>query len=83
MTERSDLGRARRIVVKIGSALLAAGGDDAFGRVAADVATARADGRSVVLVSSGAIALGWPDLGFTSRPADLAGLQAAAAASSF
>ena len=36
----------------------------------------RRDGHSVVLVSSGAIAAGWPALGGATRPSDLATLQA-------
>lgn len=73
---------ARRIVVKVGSSSLttAAGGLDTE-RVDAltDVLAAlRADGREVVLVSSGAIAAGLAPLGLPRRPRDLATQQAAA-----
>lgn len=77
---RHALTRARRVVIKIGSKSLAG---DAWDRLAAEVKTARGGrggGRSVVLVSSGAIALGILKLGLRSRPKDMARLQAAAAA---
>jgi glutamate 5-kinase len=44
------------------------------------VAKMRAEGRSVVIVSSGAIALGTKRLGYRARPKEMARLQAAAAA---
>ena len=64
------LDQARRLVVKIGSALLV---DDETGAIrrawldalADDVAAARARGQEVVLVSSGAIAVGRRHLGLT------------------
>lgn len=77
---RSKLKDARRVVVKVGSALLADIDDDSFVRIAAQIAELKADGRDVVLVSSGSIALGWDLLGYVARPKDLPGLQAAAAA---
>ncbi len=76
---RQALREARRVVVKIGSRSLLAS-PDRFGRLARQVAALRADGRSVVLVSSGAIALGRARLGLDKRPKDIARLQAAAAA---
>jgi glutamate 5-kinase len=76
---RRALRDAKRVVVKIGSrSLLAA--PDRFARMAAQVAALRAEGRSVVVVSSGAIALGRERLGLDRRPKDMARLQAAAAA---
>ncbi|AUX27100.1 glutamate 5-kinase [Sorangium cellulosum] len=75
---RAALRRCRRIIVKIGSKSLAG---DAWDRLAAEVAALRGRaGRSLVLVSSGAIALGVAKLGLKSRPKDMAWLQAAAAA---
>jgi glutamate 5-kinase len=73
---------AHRVVVKVGSSSLtsAAGGIDGE-RVDALVdalAAARAGGREVVLVSSGAIAAGLAPLGLARRPRDLATQQAAA-----
>jgi glutamate 5-kinase len=79
VSARAELSTARCVVVKIGSALLASG-DDPFAAFAAQIAGLRTRGMRVALVSSGAIALGYPSLGLTSRPKDLAGLQASAAA---
>jgi glutamate 5-kinase len=77
--ERAAVAKARRIVVKIGLRTLAA--DRAvYDRLASACATATKAGRSVVLVSSGAIALGTKKLGYRSRPREMARLQAAAAA---
>jgi glutamate 5-kinase len=76
---RGDLRQVRRLVVKIGSRLLR---DDLDGRVAmlADEAAAfRARGGELVIVTSGAIALGVHGLGLSARPTELPGLQAAAA----
>jgi len=74
---RASLGRARRVVVKIGSRTLA--GDAAiFARLAGTVAAH--DRTSFVVVSSGAIALGMKKLGYRARPKEMARLQAAAAA---
>src|SRR5262245_55720213 len=74
---RARRRRARRIVIKIGSKSLSG---DAWDRLAAQVAAVRSPKRSVVLVSSGAIALGVAKLGLKARPKDMAWLQAAAAA---
>jgi glutamate 5-kinase len=78
------LSQARRIVIKVGSALLA---DAAAGSVrrtwldtlAADVAALRARGQEVLLVSSGAIALGRQQLNLSSGRLRLEEKQAAAA----
>jgi len=79
----TPLHTARRIVVKIGSALLVdAEGQPARAWLAAlaeDVAAARASGQKVLIVSSGAIALGRRVLGL-SRTLKLEEKQAAAAA---
>jgi glutamate 5-kinase len=78
------LATARRIVVKIGSSLLVH--DDAgtlrrawLETLAADVARLRARGQDVVIVSSGAIALGRRNLRITERTLRLEVSQAAAA----
>lgn len=79
MTERAQLATARRVVVKIGSRLLA---DSPAGRPAAiadQVVALRAQGIEVIVVSSGAIALGIRRLRLPGRPGELPGLQAAAA----
>ncbi|MEZ4270542.1 MAG: glutamate 5-kinase [Myxococcota bacterium] len=73
------LGHARRIVVKIGSALLAEGGPRLTGVLAKQLAHLQGEGREIVVVSSGAIALGLRALGLTRRPHRLDRLQAAAA----
>ena len=79
------LGQARRVVVKIGSALLvdpATGHlDDLwFASLVDDVAALRARGQDVLIVSSGAIALGRRHLGLNDGPLRLEQSQAAAAA---
>jgi glutamate 5-kinase len=76
---RSALRRARRIVVKIGSRTLATD-PEVYDRIAEAVVLARSEGRALVIVSSGAIALGTAKLGFRGRPREMARLQAAAAA---
>jgi glutamate 5-kinase len=78
MSDRDKLAKARSVVVKIGSRTLA---NDSliFGNLASSVAALQHQGRSVVLVSSGAIALGTARLGMRSRPREMARLQAAAA----
>ncbi|WP_437967061.1 glutamate 5-kinase [Sorangium sp. So ce260] len=75
---RAALKRCRRVIVKIGSKSLSG---DAWDRLAVEVAALRArSGRNLVIVSSGAIALGVAKLGLKARPKDMAWLQAAAAA---
>jgi glutamate 5-kinase len=81
------LAQSRRIVVKLGTALLggndaaASGGvDPAFlSDIAAQIASLRQGGREVTLVSSGAIGAGCAILGLEKRPRDVAELQALAA----
>jgi glutamate 5-kinase len=51
-----------------------------YERLASSIAKARGEDRAVVLVSSGAIALGTRKLGYRARPKEMARLQAAAAA---
>jgi glutamate 5-kinase len=79
---RPQIAGARRVVVKVGSSSLTSvpGGLDAE-RLSALVDVlggARAGGREVVLVSSGAIAAGLAPLQLGTRPRDLATAQAAA-----
>jgi glutamate 5-kinase len=81
----SPLAGAQRIVVKIGSALLVEPSTGALAQAwlaafAEDVAEARARGQTVVVVSSGAIALGRHALGMAKKPVKLEDKQAAAAA---
>ena len=75
---RTALRDCKRIVVKIGSRALCAEGGR-FAQVASQVATQVKAGRKVVLVSSGAVAVGRERLGLTERPKKVSLLQAAAA----
>ena len=79
---RPDLTAARRLVVKIGSALLVRDGRLRaawLAGLAADVAGARGRGADVVLVSSGSIALGRAALALPEGALSLEQAQAAAA----
>jgi glutamate 5-kinase len=81
---RASLRRARRVVVKLGSAVLCGDGfaprDAAFALHADAIAQACADGREVVLVSSGAVGLGRGEAGQPpTDPAPRFGKQALAA----
>jgi glutamate 5-kinase len=78
-----SLATARRIVVKVGSALLVGqNGADArwLAVFASDLARLRARGQQVLVVSSGAVALGRRRLKLTRRALTLPEKQAAAAA---
>jgi glutamate 5-kinase len=79
---RSGVASARRVVVKVGSSSITTPGggiDESQLAALVDVLTARVRaGGQVVLVSSGAIAAGFPILGLARRPRDLATQQAAA-----
>jgi len=74
---------ARRIVVKVGSSLVTDEGrgldEVAIGEWCRQMAALVADGREVVMVSSGAIAEGMKRLGWKTRPHAINELQAAAA----
>lgn len=79
-----DLGSARRLIVKIGSALMVDAAThkirtEWLDTVADDVATLRARGVEVVIVTSGAVACGREHLGLVGRPLRLEEKQAAAA----
>src|SRR6185436_10741003 len=84
MGTRRQLGRVRRLVVKVGTGLITAPstGPDRrrIAALAADITAARADGaRDVVLVTSGAIATGMARLALPERPRTMPEKQAAAA----
>ncbi|HKU90072.1 MAG TPA: glutamate 5-kinase, partial [Steroidobacteraceae bacterium] len=84
MSNALPLTRARRIVVKVGSALLVnqVSGQvnrDWLGTLVDDLLRLRARKQEVVLVSSGAIALGRRELKLPSGPLALPQSQAAAA----
>jgi glutamate 5-kinase len=80
---REAIRNARRLVVKVGSALVTDDGQgldlDAIRDWGRQIAQLRADGREVVMVSSGAIAAGMQRLGWATRPHETHALQAAAA----
>ncbi|OSM01606.1 putative glutamate 5-kinase [Magnetofaba australis IT-1] len=74
---------SKRIVVKIGSNLLAAGEDlrrDWIAERCATLARLMDEGRQIVVVTSGSVAAGTKRLGLGRRPANLREKQAAAAA---
>lgn len=74
--------RAQRIVVKVGSSILTDAGvlrSRVFGDLARQVCALRDDGREVVIVSSGAIAIGSRSLGWTHPGRSIPEKQAAAA----
>jgi len=73
----------RRVVVKLGTGVLTSGiGELNTARIAgvcAQIATLRAQGTEVIVVSSGAVGLGMGRLGLKKRPAEVAKKQACAA----
>jgi glutamate 5-kinase len=77
--ERAALVNAKRVVVKIGSRLLAESPASRPATVADQVVGLRRRGVEVIVVSSGAIALGMKRLGLAKRPHEMPALQAAAA----
>lgn len=83
LLQRSDIPRARCIVIKIGSSSLTKPDGslnfEYLERLVDAVAVRRARGHNVVIVSSGAIAAGIGPLRLNRRPVDLATSQATAA----
>jgi glutamate 5-kinase len=82
MQRRGDFAEAKRVIVKIGSALLTGGGrgldKQAISGWVAQIAELRQAGIEIVLVSSGSVAEGMSRLGWSVRPKALHELQAAA-----
>jgi len=83
-SKRLALSESKRLIVKIGSALLVDPATLAIRRawldaLADDVAACRARGQEVLIVTSGAIAVGSAGLGLAQRPVRLEEKQAAAA----
>ncbi|MBA4093408.1 MAG: glutamate 5-kinase [Candidatus Accumulibacter sp.] len=82
-TVTTRIASARRLVIKVGSALVTNNGEGldlaAIGEWARQIAELRQAGKEVVLVSSGAIACGMQRLGWNKRPHAVHELQAAAA----
>jgi glutamate 5-kinase len=76
---RPELLKTRRLIVKIGSRTIA--GDPTFpARLARQVLELAQQRCGSVVVTSGAIALGWGRLGYKVKPKEVALLQASAAA---
>jgi glutamate 5-kinase len=78
-SSRRALSRARRVVVKIGSRLVAEDPDARAAALAGEAFALRKRRVELVIVSSGAIALGREALGMRERPRAIPLLQAAAA----
>ena len=79
---RTEIKNANLLVVKIGSALLLQGerlDHDWLAAMAADLAALKADGKKLVIVTSGAVSLGCANLGLKRARLSLAETQAAAA----
>ncbi len=76
---RAELSKTRRLVVKVGSRLIAESPAGRPAAIADQIAQLRTKGVEVILVCSGAISLGIRTLGLSSRPQQLPMLQAAAA----
>lgn len=83
MKMRKDIANCKRVVVKVGSALVTNNGTglsaDFIAECARQIALLQQSGRQVLLVSSGAIAAGMQRLGWSKRPHAMHALQAAAA----
>jgi glutamate 5-kinase len=80
---RSELNNAKRIVVKLGTAVLT---DERkqpdlaqMGQLVAQIAGLRRTGKEIVIVTSGAVGAGMGALGFDKRPDSVAEQQACAA----
>jgi glutamate 5-kinase len=83
-SRRLAVSQSKRLIVKIGSALLVDSETLEIRRawldaLADDVAACRARGQEVLIVTSGAIAVGYTGLGLAHRPVRLEEKQAAAA----
>ena len=84
LTAAAAIESAKTIIIKIGSSLLVEESSnrvnaDWIAGMARDIAMLRRDGKHVVVVSSGAIALGSRELGIDGRTLALEEKQAAAA----
>jgi glutamate 5-kinase len=80
---KKTLGKGRRIVVKVGSSILASIEKglhyDVFSRLTKEISELKRQGFEIVLVSSGAIAAGMEKLGYKTRPQAITQKQATAA----
>lgn len=82
ISPHQQLVNTKRWVIKIGSALLTRVGEgldyDRIRWLSGEIAVLRAQGKEVVLVTSGSVSAGMQQLGWTKRPHALHQLQAAA-----
>ncbi len=80
---KKALGKTRRIVVKVGSSILASVEKglhrEVFSHLAKEISDVKRKGYEIVLVSSGAIAAGMEKLGYRARPQSITQKQATAA----
>lgn len=81
---KKHIGAAKRIVIKIGSAALTGRHDEGldeavFSNLAKGISALRKSGKDVILVTSGAIAIGMKRMGLKKRPASIPEKQAVAA----
>lgn len=80
---KDTLGKARRMVVKVGSSILASVErglhHEVFSHLAKEISELKRQGYEIILVSSGAIAAGMEKLGYKSRPQSITQKQATAA----
>jgi glutamate 5-kinase len=80
---RKILEKAKRIVVKVGSSILASPEKglhfEVFSNLAKEISELKRQGYEIVLVSSGAIAAGMEKLGYKTRPQSITQKQATAA----
>lgn len=83
LLRQETAGSADLVVVKVGTRVLTGGtgtlDEDRINHFAEEIARLAGAGRRIALVSSGAVGAGMSQLGLTSRPTDLARLQAVAA----
>ncbi|MEY4349508.1 MAG: hypothetical protein RL719_805, partial [Actinomycetota bacterium] len=80
MSNLSDLmAGADRLVVKVGSSSITGENAGQLDALVESLAKSHAQGKQVILVSSGAIATGMPLLNFATKPEDLSTSQALAA----
>jgi glutamate 5-kinase len=82
-TRKKILEKARRIVVKVGSSILASVEKglhyEVFSHLTKEISELKRQGYEIVLVSSGAIAAGMEKLGYKTRPQSITQKQATAA----
>ncbi len=83
LTQRSHFSRARRVIVKVGTGVISSptGGlsTPIIRRIVKSASELLKEGKEVIIVSSGAIGAGFPDLGLKERPKILPLEQAASA----